>query len=96
MSPQEEFQVQGGTLPLFLSPPPADPPATPWFKLIFGLTVCLCVVGSIYLTYRWFLRDVIILIRAKRQRTTEEIGFGNTPHRPGSIASQVGGTGPGG
>nr|QAX33512.1 movement protein [Sugarcane striate virus]QAX33516.1 movement protein [Sugarcane striate virus]QAX33524.1 movement protein [Sugarcane striate virus]QAX33532.1 movement protein [Sugarcane striate virus]QAX33536.1 movement protein [Sugarcane striate virus] len=96
MSPQEAFQVEGGTLPFVLSPPPADPPATPWFKLIFGLTVCLCVVGSIYLTYRWFLRDVIILIRAKRQRTTEEIGFGTTPNRPGSTASQVGGTGPGG
>lgn len=60
----------------------------PWFRLVFVLVIALAIIGVVYLTYRWFGRDLIILFRAKRQRSTEEIGFGNTPARADARVNQ--------
>lgn len=61
-------------------------------KVVIALVVILVAVGVIYLAYSLFLKDCILLFKAKKQRTTTEIGFGNTPARPGSQPSQNGGT----
>ncbi|QDO73333.1 movement protein [Eleusine indica associated virus] len=63
------------------SPPEVVASSDPWFRVIYILVISLIILGTIYLAYRWFIRDVVILFRAKRQRSTEEIGFGNTPAR---------------
>ncbi|ADQ52689.1 V2 [Chickpea chlorosis virus-B] len=60
-------------------------------KVVVALIIILFTVGIIYLAYTLFLKDLILLLKAKKQRTTTEIGFGNTPGRPGSQPPQNGG-----
>ncbi|AGT45470.1 movement protein [Chickpea chlorosis virus] len=50
-------------------------------KVVVALIIILFSVGIIYLAYTLFLKDLILLLKAKKQRTTTEIGFGNTPGR---------------
>nr|AFD62975.1 movement protein [Chickpea chlorosis virus-C] len=50
-------------------------------KVVVSLVVILFSVGIFYLAYTLFLKDLILLLKAKKQRTTTEIGFGNTPAR---------------
>ncbi|ADQ52685.1 V2 [Chickpea chlorosis virus-A] len=57
-------------------------------KVVVALIIILFSVGIIYLAYSLFLKDLILLLKAKKQRTTTEIGFGNTPGRPGSQPQQ--------
>nr|ACP28895.1 movement protein [Wheat dwarf virus] len=45
----------------------------------FGLLIS---VGVVWLAYTLFLKDCILVWKAKKQRRTEEIGYGNTPARP--------------
>nr|AAR15407.1 putative movement protein [Tobacco yellow dwarf virus] len=53
-------------------------------KVVVALIVILFAVGIVYLAYTLFLKDLILLLKAKEQKTTTEIGFGNTPlRRPG-------------
>ncbi|QBO56210.1 movement protein [Maize streak dwarfing virus] len=98
MGPASTYQVFTTYPDLGYQSPPA--PTTegeePWFRVVFVLVTALVVIGIIYLSYRWFIRDVIILLRAKRQRSTEEIGFGNTPVRAdrGRSGATEPGTGP--
>ncbi|QDA77209.1 movement protein [Chickpea redleaf virus 2] len=61
-------------------------------KVVVALIIILFAVGIIYLSYVLFLKDLILLLKAKKQRTTTEIGFGNTPARPGSQPRQDAGT----
>ncbi|QED42779.1 MP [Soybean geminivirus B] len=61
-------------------------------KVVIALVIVLVAVGVVYLAYSLFLKDCILLFKAKKQRTTTEIGFGNTPARPGSQPAQNGGT----
>nr|GMC96074.1 coat protein [Ipomoea batatas] len=58
-------------------------------KLVTVIVVTLLFVGIVYLAYVLFLKDVILLLKAKRQRTTTEIGFGQTPR----VNTQGGGVG---
>nr|AWO14276.1 movement protein [Sweet potato symptomless virus 1] len=58
-------------------------------SLITVIVVTLLFVGIVYLAYVLFLKDVILLLKAKRQRTTTEIGFGQTPR----VNTQGGGVG---
>nr|AHX74123.1 movement protein [Sugarcane white streak virus] len=86
--------------PTVVYTPSPHPPSTDgdsWSHLIFALVVTICVVLTIYVVYCWFGRDLIILFRARRQRSTEEIGFGNTPVNPraGPGVQVVGGAIPG-
>ncbi|AFD63065.1 movement protein [Chickpea yellows virus] len=53
-------------------------------KVVVVLIVILVVVGLLYLSYSLFIKDCILLFKAKKQRTTTEIGFGNTPARGSS------------
>jgi hypothetical protein len=48
-------------------------------KVVCALFVILVSVGLIYLAYSLFVKDCILLFKAKRQKTTTEIGFGQTP-----------------
>nr|AFD62999.1 movement protein [Chickpea chlorosis Australia virus]AGT45414.1 movement protein [Chickpea chlorosis Australia virus]AGT45426.1 movement protein [Chickpea chlorosis Australia virus] len=57
-------------------------------KVVVALVIILFTVGIIYLAYTLFLKDLILLLKAKKQRTTTEIGFGNTPARPNSQRQQ--------
>nr|ABV82710.1 putative movement protein [Sugar beet mastrevirus SK-11]AGT45338.1 movement protein [Chickpea chlorotic dwarf virus]AGT45342.1 movement protein [Chickpea chlorotic dwarf virus]AGT45346.1 movement protein [Chickpea chlorotic dwarf virus]AGT45350.1 movement protein [Chickpea chlorotic dwarf virus] len=54
---------------------------TDFGKVIVALVVILVSVGVFYLAYTLFLKDCILLFKAKKQRTTTEIGFGQTPAR---------------
>nr|AWO14296.1 movement protein [Sweet potato symptomless virus 1] len=58
-------------------------------SLITVIVVTLLFVGIVYLAYVLFLKDVILLLKVKRQRTTTEIGFGQTPR----VNTQGGGVG---
>ncbi|AGT45430.1 movement protein [Chickpea chlorosis virus-B] len=60
-------------------------------KVVVALVIILGVVGITYLAYVLFLKDLILLLKAKKQRTTTEIGFGNTPGRPNSQSQPHGG-----
>nr|WNA16289.1 movement protein [Wheat dwarf India virus] len=71
-----------GSIAYIPQSPPAVQNEDPWIRLVFVFVAVIAAIGLLYLSYRWFVRDVIILLRAKRQRSTEEIGFGNTPARP--------------
>lgn len=46
---------------------------------IWILIILLISVGLCYLAYQLFVKDRILLFKARRQRTTTEIGFGQTP-----------------
>nr|AIY33267.1 movement protein [Chickpea chlorotic dwarf virus]AIY33271.1 movement protein [Chickpea chlorotic dwarf virus] len=54
---------------------------TDFGKVVVALVVILTSVGVFYLAYNLFLKDCILLFKAKKQRTTTEIGFGQTPAR---------------
>nr|AIY32711.1 movement protein [Chickpea chlorotic dwarf virus]AIY32715.1 movement protein [Chickpea chlorotic dwarf virus]AIY32755.1 movement protein [Chickpea chlorotic dwarf virus]AIY32759.1 movement protein [Chickpea chlorotic dwarf virus] len=54
---------------------------TDFGKVVVALVVILVSVGVFYLAYSLFLKDCILLFKAKKQRTTTEIGFGQTPAR---------------
>nr|AIY32791.1 movement protein [Chickpea chlorotic dwarf virus]CAP69807.1 movement protein [Chickpea chlorotic dwarf virus] len=54
---------------------------TDFGKVVIALVVILVSVGVFYLAYTLFLKDCILLFKAKKQRTTTEIGFGQTPAR---------------
>nr|AKE33368.1 movement protein [Chickpea chlorotic dwarf virus]AMN14235.1 movement protein [Chickpea chlorotic dwarf virus]AVE14343.1 movement protein [Chickpea chlorotic dwarf virus]AVE14369.1 movement protein [Chickpea chlorotic dwarf virus] len=54
---------------------------TDFGKVVIALVVILVSVGVFYLAYSLFLKDCILLFKAKKQRTTTEIGFGQTPAR---------------
>ncbi|AFJ15128.1 movement protein [Maize streak Reunion virus] len=81
MEAPSTLQVYPQPLSLVTQSPPAPTAGDPWFRVVFVLVIALICLGIVYLSYRWFIRDVIILLRAKRQRSTEYIGFGNTPAR---------------
>nr|AMN14230.1 movement protein [Chickpea chlorotic dwarf virus] len=55
--------------------------STDFGKVVIALVVILVSVGVFYLAYSLFLKDCILLFKAKKQRTTTEIGFGQTPAR---------------
>nr|QPD01606.1 movement protein [Chickpea yellow dwarf virus] len=61
-------------------------------KVFVALIVILISVGVCYLAYVLFVKDLILLLKAKKQRTTTEIGFGNTPGRPNSRRQEDAGT----
>ncbi|ADQ52696.1 V2 [Chickpea redleaf virus] len=50
-------------------------------RVVTALIVVLVAVGVLYLAYTLFIKDCILLFKAKKQRTTTEIGFGQTPGR---------------
>lgn len=52
-----------------------------WRTFVFVIFGLLAAVGVIWLAYTLFLKDCILVWKAKRQRRTEEIGYGNTPVR---------------
>ena len=54
---------------------------TDFGKVVIALVIILVSVGVFYLAYSLFLKDCILLFKAKKQRTTTEIGFGQTPAR---------------
>nr|QHT53981.1 movement protein [Chickpea chlorotic dwarf virus] len=54
---------------------------TDFGRVVIALVVVLVSVGVVYLAYTLFLKDCILLFKAKKQRTTTEIGFGQTPAR---------------
>nr|QLI60610.1 movement protein [Wheat dwarf India virus] len=70
-----------GSIAYIPQSPPAVQNEDPWIRLVFVFVAVIAAIGLLYLSYRWFVKDVIILLRAKRQRSTEEIGFGNDPSR---------------
>jgi len=53
-----------------------------WRTLVFVLVGTLTAVGVCWLAYILFVRNCILLWKAKKHRKTEEFGFGNTPVRP--------------
>nr|AGT45302.1 movement protein [Chickpea chlorotic dwarf virus] len=65
--------------PVTVSPPVSS--QTDFGKVVIALVVVLVSVGVVYLAYTLFLKDCILLFKAKKQRTTTEIGFGQTPAR---------------
>lgn len=50
-----------------------------WNKVILGIVVSAVAVSLCWLAYSLFVKDCILLWKAKKQRRTEEIGFGNSP-----------------
>nr|CCI88378.1 movement protein [Cotton mastrevirus] len=67
-------------------PPPENtdskgPAQTDFEKVVIALIIILVSVGVFYLAYTLFLKDCVLLFKAKKQRTTTEIGFGQTPAR---------------
>nr|QFU95481.1 movement protein [Chickpea chlorotic dwarf virus] len=54
---------------------------TDFGKVVIALVIILVSVGVFYLAYSLFLKDCILLFKARKQRTTTEIGFGQTPAR---------------
>nr|AIY33087.1 movement protein [Chickpea chlorotic dwarf virus] len=80
------YQVFSSDTNYSYDPPPvsAAPQAssqTDFGKVVIALVVILVSVGVFYLAYTLFLKDCILLFKAKKQRTTTEIGFGQTPAR---------------
>lgn len=63
-------------------------------KVVVALVIVLFSVAIIYLAYVLFLKDLILLLKAKRQRTTTEIGFGNTPAHRGNDVPGLNNGGP--
>ena len=63
------------------SPSPTDSDGA-WRTFVFVIFGCLSAVGVFWLAYTLFLKDCILVWKAKKQRKTEEIGFGTTPIRP--------------
>lgn len=54
-----------------------------WRNFIFVVVGILFAIGASYLSYVLCLKDLLLTLKAKRQKTTTEIGFGQTPVRPG-------------
>ncbi|ABI26180.1 movement protein [Wheat dwarf virus - [Henan zhengzhou]] len=52
-----------------------------WRTFVFVTFGLLIAVGVAWLAYTLFLKDLILVCKAKKQRRTEEIGYGNTPAR---------------
>nr|CAL30115.1 hypothetical protein [Wheat dwarf virus] len=63
---------------------PYDPGSSDhaWRTFVFVSFGLLISVGVVWLAYTLFLKDCILVWKAKKQRRTEEIGYGNTPARP--------------
>jgi hypothetical protein len=58
-------------------------------NVVVSLICILISVGVIYLAYSLFIKDCILLCKAKRQRTTTEIGFGQTPQVTNNQGNQL-------
>lgn len=57
-------------------------------KGVLALVIAIVTVGLLYLAWTLFAKDCILLFKARRQRTTTEIGFGGTPaHRNGVVGN---------
>ncbi|CAL30138.1 hypothetical protein [Oat dwarf virus] len=67
---------------LYTAPVSTESSDLAWRTFVFVIFGCLVAVGIIYLAYTLFLKDCILVWKAKRQKKTEEIGYGNTPARP--------------
>lgn len=80
--------------PLFYSPPiMQEQPKEDTDRLaVIGIIIALVSVGIIYLAWILFVKDCILLYKAKKQRTTTEIGFGQTPQHRGGVV-RANGTG---
>ena len=57
---------------------------------VVGVIIALVSVGIIYLAWILFVKDCIPLYKAKKQRTTTEIGFGQTPQHRGGVVRNNG------
>nr|APM86240.1 movement protein [Wheat dwarf virus] len=79
-------QVLSPTLPIRADQyqPPSYPGSSDyaWRTFVFVTFGLLIAVGVVWLAYTLFLKDCILVWKAKKQRRTEEIGYGNTPARP--------------
>nr|AOT83534.1 movement protein [Wheat dwarf virus]AOT83542.1 movement protein [Wheat dwarf virus] len=78
-------EVLSPTLPIRADQyqPPSDPGSSDyaWRTFVFVTFGLLIAVGVAWLAYTLFLKDLILVCKAKKQRRTEEIGYGNTPAR---------------
>nr|AOT83530.1 movement protein [Wheat dwarf virus]AOW44207.1 movement protein [Wheat dwarf virus] len=78
-------QVLSPTLPIRADQyqPPSSPGSSDyaWRIFVFVTFGLLIAVGVAWLAYTLFLKDLILVCKAKKQRRTEEIGYGNTPAR---------------
>nr|QRG29218.1 putative MP [Tripterygium mastrevirus A] len=73
--------------PVYLGPPSVIATNTdnkrsdPFQTIVIVLISVIVSVGVVYLAWVLFVKDCILLLKAKKQRTTTEIGFGQTPAR---------------
>lgn len=80
------YQIYPSDTNISYDPPPVTTVSkgssqTDFGKVVVALVIILVSVGVFYLAYSLFLKDCILLFKAKKQRTTTEIGFGQTPAR---------------
>ncbi|AFV91328.1 movement protein [Dragonfly-associated mastrevirus] len=54
-----------------------------WRTLALAFTVTAVTLGLLFGAWKLCVKDCLLTLRAKRSRTTTELGFGNTPQRPG-------------
>lgn len=74
--------------PLYYSPPviqSSNKSYDAFDSAVIGLIIALVAVGLLYLAWTLFVKDCILIYKAKRQRTTTEMGFGQTPQHRGGV-----------
>ncbi|QHB15157.1 movement protein [Mastrevirus sp.] len=52
-----------------------------WRALALAFTVTAVSLALLFGAWKLCLKDCLLTLRAKRSRTTTELGFGNTPQR---------------
>lgn len=75
---------QQGIGPLVISSPPSPSGVgndSAWRTLVLIFTITAVVLAVFFASYRLCLKDLVLLLRAKRSRTVTELGFGGTPAR---------------
>lgn len=53
-----------------------------WRTLVFLAISIGLSLGSLFLLYKFCIKDLLLTYRARRSRTITELGFGNTPIPP--------------
>lgn len=61
-----------------------------WRLLVLIFAISAIALGITFAGWKLCVKDCLLTWRAKRSRTTTELGFGNTPIRPGANLAELG------
>ncbi|AFN80713.1 movement protein [Sporobolus striate mosaic virus 1] len=61
-----------------------------WRTLVLVFTITAVGLACSFALYRLCVKDLVLLLRAKRSRTVTELGFGGTPARQDGVRTGSG------